>query len=225
MSLELLEKLVQYVSIGKWNKLFFFYCCLYAFCIITMHFMPIHRNLSMSYINMTGLVMVLLCVRVPVCVFFFLGGGVTYWSGRSVNSAYELFNLRAQKISTLYKNYIFQCTGNICMWNLKGTLWNSTKHILPIYSEVFFFISQAKIWELLDLRPHKCFWNGAQINIRLFLWYTFGCCTIIGSIYFDMMESVHEAFYFFRTILYFLQFRSIQFIYKTNTYCYASKLF
>ena len=156
------------------------------------------------------------CVCVCLCAFFFFfsWGGVTYWSGRSVNSAYELFNLRAQKISTLYKNYIFQCTGNICMWNLKGTLWNSTKHILPIYSEVYFFISQAKIWELLDLRPHKCFWNGAQINIRLFLWYTFGC-----------MESVHKAFYFFRTILYFLQFRSIQFIYKTNTYFYASKLF
>ena len=95
------------------------------------------------------------CVCVCLCEFFFFscvcvcvcvggGGGVTYWSGRSVNSAYELINLRAQNISTLYKNYIFQCTGNICMWNLKGTLSNSTKHILPIYWEVFFLFRKQK---------------------------------------------------------------------------------
>ena len=162
MSLELLEKLVQYVSIGKWNKLFFFYCCLYAFCIITMHFMPIHRKfIYVIHQHDWAGDGVVVCACACVRFFFFSwgggGGGVTYWSGRSVNSAYELFNLRAQKISTLYKNYIFQCTGNICMWNLKGTLWNSTKHILPIYSEVYFFYFASENLRALRFKTSQVF--------------------------------------------------------------------
>ena len=116
----------------------------------------------------------------------------------------------------LFPKFIFSLTFNKIPW------------LFPDFCQVWNFPDfslTAGHPAVLDLRPHKCFWNGAQINIRLLLWYTFGCCTIIGSIYFDMMEIVHKAFYFFRKILYFLQFRSIQFIYKMNTYCYASKLF
>ena len=44
-------------------------------------------------------------------------------------------NLRALKISMLYKNHIFQCI-IVCVryfvWNFKGYLWNSTQDILPI---------------------------------------------------------------------------------------------
>ena len=151
MSLELLEKLVQYVSIGKWNKLFFF---LLLFICFLYHYYALYAH-SQKFIYVIHQhdwagdgVVVCACACVPFFFFFFFwggGGGVTYWSGRSVNSAYELFNLRAQKISTLYKNYIFQCTGNICMWNLKGTLWNSTKHILPIYSEFFFYFASKNL--------------------------------------------------------------------------------
>ena len=39
-------------------------------------------------------------------------------------NTYELLNLSALKISTLYENRIFQCMGN---------LWNSTQNILPIH--------------------------------------------------------------------------------------------
>ena len=40
----------------------------------------------------------------PALVFFkFIGGGI--------KNAYELLNLRALKISMLYKNHIFQCMG------------------------------------------------------------------------------------------------------------------
>ena len=46
---------------------------------------------------------------------------------------YELLNLRALKISMLYKNHIFQCMGKIFVWDFKGYLWNSTHNILPIH--------------------------------------------------------------------------------------------
>ena len=153
MSLELLEKLVQYVSIGKLNKWFFFIAVymlsvslLCTLCPFTEIFYVIHQH---DWAGDGVVVCACACVR--------FGGGVTYWSGRSVNSAYELFNLRAQKISTLYKNYIFQCTGNICMWNLKGTLWNSTKHILPIYSEVFFFYFASENLRALRFKTSQVF--------------------------------------------------------------------
>ena len=44
------------------------------------------------------------------------------WSGGRFKKAYELLNLRALKISLLYKN-IFQCIGiRYFVWNFKGTL-------------------------------------------------------------------------------------------------------
>ena len=57
------------------------------------------------------------------------------WFGTAehLKNAYELLDLRALKISMLYKNCIFQCMGKIFF---KGTLWNSTQHILPIHWKI-----------------------------------------------------------------------------------------
>ena len=53
--------------------------------------------------------------------------------GGRFKNAYELLNLRALKISILYKNHAFQCMSMISVWNFKGYLWNSTQNILPIH--------------------------------------------------------------------------------------------
>ena len=156
MSLELLEKLVQYVSIGKWNKLFFF-IAVYMLSVSLLCTLCPFTEIYLCHTSTRLGWWWCCCVCVCLCAFLFSWGGVTYWSGRSVNSAYELFNLRAQKISTLYEKYIFQCTGNICMWNLKGTLWNSTKHILPIYSEVFFFYFASENLRALRFKTSQVF--------------------------------------------------------------------
>ena len=44
------------------------------------------------------------------------------------------------------------------VWNFKVYPWNSTQNILPIHWKIQIY-SQAKIYELLDLRAHTCFWN------------------------------------------------------------------
>ena len=46
------------------------------------------------------------------------------------------------------------------MWNFKGSLWDSTQKYLThthLYLDV-------KIWELLDVRAQKCFWNDPQVE-------------------------------------------------------------
>ena len=53
-------------------------------------------------------------------------------SGGRFKNAYELLNLRALKISMLYKNHIFQCIGKIFCVEFQKYLWNSTQNILPI---------------------------------------------------------------------------------------------
>ena len=78
--------------------------------------------------------------------------------GRFKN-AYELLNQRGLKISMLYKSHIFQSMGKIFVWNFKGSLWNSTQISYP-YTERCGFYSQMTIYELLDLRAHRCFWNA-----------------------------------------------------------------
>ena len=71
---------------------------------------------------------VCLCVCVCVCVWGGGGGG----GGGGVKNVYKLLNLRALKISMLYKNHIFQCMGKIIVWNftLKGTFEIPHKYII-----------------------------------------------------------------------------------------------
>ena len=79
--------------------------------------------------------------------------------GRS-KSVYEILNLnlRALKISMLYKNEIFQCMGKIfCVGFQRVSLKFHTKYFDP-YIERCRFYSHVKILELLDFRAHKCFW-------------------------------------------------------------------
>ena len=71
-------------------------------------------------------------------------------------NAYGLLTLRPFTFSTLHKNNIFQCVGKIYVWNLKGTLWNSTK-ISYQYSERCVACWKVNIWELLDMWAHKNF--------------------------------------------------------------------
>ena len=49
------------------------------------------------------------------------------------------------------------------VWNFKGSLWNSTQNILPIHWKMCRWL---KIYELLDLRAHTCFWNAPKISCR-----------------------------------------------------------
>ena len=59
------------------------------------------------------------------------GGGGGGGGGRFKNT-YELLNLRALKISMLYKNHI-NVWVRYFVWNFKRYLWNSTQNILPIH--------------------------------------------------------------------------------------------
>ena len=68
-------------------------------------------------------------------------------------NTFELLNLRALKFSPLNKIYIFQCMGKIFVWNFKGTLWNSTQNILPIYWKIWFLYNSE------ILRAHTRFWT------------------------------------------------------------------
>ena len=56
-----------------------------------------------------------------------------YGARGAFQRAYELLNLRALKISMLYKNHIFQCTGKIFCVEFQSYLWNSTQNILPVH--------------------------------------------------------------------------------------------
>ena len=64
--------------------------------------------------------------------------GLTLRAWGRFKNAYELLNLRALKISTLYKNHIFQYMGKIFCMDFKGYLWNSTQNILPIHWKIQF---------------------------------------------------------------------------------------
>ena len=160
-------------------------------------------------------------------------------AGGRFKNVHELYNLRALKISILYKNNIFQCMGKVfCVEFQRVPLKFHTKYLthtfqcmtlnifkdchwgysnLKIYSRIKFccghiyqwykkqwevpiamyvgykisrshspeeffialairlllksntdiercwFYSQVKIYELLDLRAHKCFWNAPLV--------------------------------------------------------------
>ena len=77
-------------------------------------------------------------------------------SGVCFINAYELFNQRSLKISMLYKSISFNVWVRYFVWNFKWYLCNSTQIYYP-YIERCGFYSHVKIWELLDLRTHKCF--------------------------------------------------------------------
>ena len=57
------------------------------------------------------------------------GGGGGLIKDQGGGGAYELLNLRALKISMLYKNVWVR----YFVWNFKGYLWNSTQNISPIH--------------------------------------------------------------------------------------------
>ena len=59
--------------------------------------------------------------------------------GGRFKNAYELLNLRALKISTLYKNGMFRCTGKIfCVEFLRYPLKFHTKYLTHTLKDVYF---------------------------------------------------------------------------------------
>ena len=69
-----------------------------------------------------------------------------------ISDTNELLKLRALKFSFLYKNRIFQCMGQIFSGGISTIHWKSELYL------------DAKLFELLDLRAHKCFWNAPWNN-------------------------------------------------------------
>ena len=84
--------------------------------------------------------------------------------GGNFKNMYELLNLRALKISMLYKNHIFQCMyGLDILCGISMGTFEIPHKISHPYIERCGFYSQTNIQELLDLRAHKCFWNAPRI--------------------------------------------------------------
>ena len=71
-------------------------------------------------------------------------------------NAYELLQLRALKMSMLYKNHILQYKVSYFLWNLPFEIPH--KISLPL-SEICVFHLEVKIKELLNSRAHTYFWN------------------------------------------------------------------
>ena len=67
--------------------------------------------------------------------------------GRFKN-AIELLNLRALKISMLYKINIFQCMGNIFCVEFQSVPWNSTQNIIPIHWKMCTVFTGENLWAL-----------------------------------------------------------------------------
>ena len=91
-------------------------------------------------------------------------------------NAYELLNLRALKISMLYKNRIFQCMGKIFCVEFQRvplkfhTIYlTHTKYLTHKLKDVD-FIHRWKFKSSKDLRAHKCFWNAPQDIHRKKIW-------------------------------------------------------
>ena len=82
--------------------------------------------------------------------------------GERFKNVYEFLNLRALKISMLYKDHTFQCMGKIFCVEFQRVPLKFHTNILPKNWKRFRFYSQVKISELLDLTAHKCFWNAPQ---------------------------------------------------------------
>ena len=97
-------------------------------------------------------------------------------SGGHFKNTYELLNLRALKFSRINEICIFQCIGKIFfVWNFKGTLWNSTKNISPIYWKVWFLynieISRAlrikSSYVFLKCRPGHLIWSDMHGHVQV----------------------------------------------------------
>ena len=76
-------------------------------------------------------------------------------------NGYGLLNLRALKISMLYKNHTIE-------W--KGT-FEIPHNMSYLKNEKCRFYSHVKIWELLDLRAHKCFWKALHSQYVGWWWH------------------------------------------------------
>ena len=72
-------------------------------------------------------------------------GTVTHSSGGHFKNTYELLNPRALKMSTLYKNHIFQCMGKIfCVEFQRVPLKFHTKYLAHTLKYVWFI----QTWKL-----------------------------------------------------------------------------
>ena len=61
----------------------------------------------------------------------------THWGLEDIlTNSYELLNLRALKISMLYKNCTFQCMGKVLCVG-PGTFWNSTQNSSSIHCKIY----------------------------------------------------------------------------------------
>ena len=90
-----------------------------------------------------------------------VGSPLAGLQGRRFKNTYELLNLRALKFSPANKIYIFQCMGKIFFVEFQRYPLKFHKMPYP-YIERYHFYTTLKFEELLDIRPHKRFWNATR---------------------------------------------------------------
>ena len=81
--------------------------------------------------------------------------------GGRFKNAYKLFNLRALKFNLWIKYASFNVWEKYFVWNFKGTLWNSTRNILPIHWKIILLYSTEI---LRALRFNVRFWNAPLVT-------------------------------------------------------------
>ena len=107
-----------------------------------------------------------------------LEGLGVFW-GRFKN-AYELINLRALKISMLYKIASFNVWVRYLVWNFKGILWNSAENILPIHWKMCILLAGENLRALsFKELVSKGFWNDSRD--RKDLWHEQAKVTLWAS--------------------------------------------
>ena len=80
--------------------------------------------------------------------------------GERFKNTYELLNLRALKISTLYKNRIFQCMSKIFSVEFQRYLLKfHTKYLTHTLKDEHFIHENLSV-----LRFYKCFWNTPDLT-------------------------------------------------------------
>ena len=133
--------------------------------------------------------------------------------GGRFKNTYELLNLRALKISMLYKNISFNVWVRYFVWNFKGYLWNSIQNILPIH---------WKMWILF---------TGAAWALKV-PWVPGGALVLLSGVpdFFDRNKilsggdlSHYQVPHCIRVFFYFVWFvfirHNFQFYFELCTYC------
>ena len=72
-----------------------------------------------------------------------------YWSRGHFKKSLKLFNMRALKFSTLYKNCMFQWWVRYVVLNFKGTLLRSENLRVPIFKSSWAFLLIHRGWKMI----------------------------------------------------------------------------